>query len=220
MGLRKAKEMLYTGEKVDAQEALRIGMVNRVVPEAELDEATLALARRIAQAPPVPHGAVGALRHAPALAPERGIPGGARARAGPSHPAQQEGRGRMRTPLDCLLNPGSIAMIGASANAGRIGGMPLELLTRFGYAGGIYPVNPKYQEVFGKRCWPDIEAVPEPVDLAVLAIGAAEVTPMLRRCHAKGVRAAIVYAAGFAEAGGEGARLQDELEAFVAESAC
>jgi enoyl-CoA hydratase len=52
MGLRKAKEMLYTGEKVDAQEALRIGMVNRVVPEAELDAATLALAQRIAQAPP------------------------------------------------------------------------------------------------------------------------------------------------------------------------
>ena len=124
----------------------------------------------------------------------------------------------MRAALDCLLNPGSIAMIGASANAGRIGGMPLELLTRFGYAGGIYPVNPKYQEVFGKRCWPDIEAVPEPVDLAVLAIAAAEVTPMLRRCHAKGVRAAIVYAAGFAEAGGDGQRLQDELEAFVAES--
>lgn len=124
----------------------------------------------------------------------------------------------MRAALDCLLNPGSIAMIGASANAGRIGGMPLELLTRFGYAGGIYPVNPKYQEVFGKRCWPDIESVPEPVDLAVLAIAAADVTPMLRRCHAKGVRAAIVYAAGFAEAGGDGQRLQDELEAFVAES--
>ncbi|WP_088154973.1 acetate--CoA ligase family protein [Achromobacter xylosoxidans] len=120
--------------------------------------------------------------------------------------------------LDPLLNPRSIAMIGASADAGRIGGMPLDLLTRFGYAGGIYPVNPKYQEVFGRRCWPDIESVPEPVDLAVLAIAAADVTPMLRRCHAKGVRAAIVYAAGFAEAGGEGARLQDELEAFVAES--
>lgn len=124
----------------------------------------------------------------------------------------------MTARLDPLLNPRSIAMIGASANPGRIGGMPLELLTRFGFQGGIYPVNPKYQEVFGLRCWPDIETVPEPVDLAVLAIGAAEVTPMLRRCHAKGIRAAIVYAAGFAEAGGEGARLQDELEAFVAES--
>lgn len=124
----------------------------------------------------------------------------------------------MTLSLAPLLNPRSIAMIGASADAGRIGGMPLDLLTRFGYAGGIYPVNPKYQEVFGRRCWPDIESLPEPVDLAVLAIAAADVTPMLRRCHAKGVRAAIVYAAGFAEAGGEGARLQDELEAFVAES--
>jgi len=120
--------------------------------------------------------------------------------------------------LDPLLNPRSIAMIGASSNPGRIGGMPLDLLTRFGFKGGIYPVNPKYQEVFGLRCWPDIEAVPDAVDLAVLAIGAADVTPMLRRCHAKGIHAAIVYAAGFAEAGGEGARLQDELEAFVAES--
>ena len=76
----------------------------------------------------------------------------------------------MTQPLDPLLNPRSIAMIGASADPGRIGGMPLELLTRFGYAGGIYPVNPKYQEVFGRRCFPDIESVPEPVDLAVLAI--------------------------------------------------
>ncbi|WP_338615854.1 acetate--CoA ligase family protein [Achromobacter sp. E1] len=124
----------------------------------------------------------------------------------------------MTSRLEPLLNPRSIAMIGASGNPGRIGGMPLELLTRFGFEGGIYPVNPKYQEVFGLRCWPDIEAVPEPVDLAVLAIAAAEVTPMLRRCHAKGIPAAIVYAAGFAEAGGEGARLQAELEAFVAES--
>ncbi|WP_291380480.1 MULTISPECIES: acetate--CoA ligase family protein [Achromobacter] len=124
----------------------------------------------------------------------------------------------MTSRLDPLLNPRSIAMIGASANPGRIGGMPLELLTRFGFQGGIYPVNPKYQEVFGLRCWSDIEAVPEPVDLAVLAIAAADVTPMLRRCHARGIPAAIVYAAGFAEAGGEGARLQDELEAFVSES--
>ncbi len=52
MGLRKAKEMLYTGEKVGAEEALRIGMVNRVVPEADLEAATFELAQRIAQAPP------------------------------------------------------------------------------------------------------------------------------------------------------------------------
>lgn len=120
--------------------------------------------------------------------------------------------------MDALLNPQSIALIGASNNPGRIGGLPLELLTRFGYAGAIYPINPKYEEVFGLRCWPDVEALPDHVDLAVLAIGAADVTSMLRRCHAKGIRAAIVYAAGFAEAGEAGRQLQDELEAFVAQS--
>jgi enoyl-CoA hydratase len=52
LGLRKAKEMLFTGQRLSAQEALRIGMVNRVVPRAELDKATLDLASRIAEAPP------------------------------------------------------------------------------------------------------------------------------------------------------------------------
>ena len=120
--------------------------------------------------------------------------------------------------MDALLDPRSITLIGASNNPGRIGGLPLELLTRFNYTGAIYPINPKYEEVFGLRCWPDVESLPEPVDLAVLAIGAADVTPMLRRCHAKGIRAAIVYAAGFAEAGAAGQQLQQELEAFVAQS--
>src|SRR5690606_8544914 len=164
------------------------------------------------------HVAGGAFRHAPAVAPDRRISRRARARPGAGDPAQQIGRLGMTHRLEPLLNPASIALIGASDNAGRIGGLPLDLLTRFGYAGHVYPVNPKYQEVFGLRCWPDIESVPQSVDLAVLAIGAGDVTPMLRRCHARGVRAASVYAAGFAEAGEEGTRLQRELEEFSAAS--
>ncbi len=117
--------------------------------------------------------------------------------------------------LDPLLNPQSIAIVGASDDAGRIGGMPIDLLTRFGYRGQIHPVNPKYETVFGLRCHPSIEALPEDIDLAVLAIGAEQVTPMLKRCHARGIRAAIVYAAGFAEAGESGAALQQEMEDFV-----
>lgn len=101
--------------------------------------------------------------------------------------------------LEPLLNPRSIAMIGASDNAGRIGGMPLELLSHFGFAGEVYPVNPKYTEVFGYRCYAQVEDLPAVPDLAVLAIGARDVTAMLRRCHAIGIRAAVVYAAGFAE---------------------
>ena len=96
--------------------------------------------------------------------------------------------------------------------------MPLELLTRYGYAGAIYPVNPKYSSAFGLKCWPDIESVPQPVDLAVLAIGAPEVLPMLRRCRDRGARSAIVYAAGFAEQNQAGAALQREIEDFAAQS--
>lgn len=120
--------------------------------------------------------------------------------------------------LEPLLAPRSIAIIGASPDAGRIGGMPIDLLTQFGYRGAVYPVNPKYQEVFGLACVADVESLPAAPDLAVLAIGAADVTPMLERCHARGIRAAIVYAAGFAEAGPAGAALQEQLEAFVARS--
>jgi acyl-CoA synthetase (NDP forming) len=117
--------------------------------------------------------------------------------------------------LDSLLQPHSIALVGASNQAGRIGGMPLDLLRHFGYAGKVYPVNPKYQEVFGYACYPDIESLPEAPDLVVLAIGAEDVTAMLERCHAKGIPAAIVYAAGFAEAGDAGVALQRPLEEFA-----
>lgn len=93
--------------------------------------------------------------------------------------------------------------------------MGLDLLRTYGYKGAVYPVNPKYEDVFGYRCYPDIESLPEAIDLVVLAIGAHEVTPMLARCAARGASAAIVYAAGFAEAGSEGQALQQELETFV-----
>ncbi|MDB5818488.1 MAG: CoA-binding domain protein [Rhizobacter sp.] len=120
--------------------------------------------------------------------------------------------------LDPLLKPRSITLIGASNQAGRIGGMPLDLLRHFGYAGQVFPVNPKYAEVFGYTCYPDVESLPATPDLAVLAIGAEDVTAMLERCHARGIPAAIVYAAGFGEAGDAGAALQRTLEAFVERS--
>jgi acyl-CoA synthetase (NDP forming) len=120
--------------------------------------------------------------------------------------------------LSPLLEPRSIAVIGASSDAGRIGGMPLDLLRHFGYAGRVFPVNPKYGEVFGYRCYPDVESLPEVPDLVVLAIGAEEVVAMLERCHRHGIGAAIVYAAGFAEAGEAGIAMQHRLEAFVQRS--
>ena len=120
--------------------------------------------------------------------------------------------------LEPLLSPRSIAIVGANPSGQRVGGMALALLTSNGYQGEIYPVNPKYAEMFGLRCWPDIESTPGVPDVVVLATAAKEVTPMLRRCHARGVPAAVVYASGFAEAGADGQGLQQELEAFARES--
>ncbi|SPA13588.1 CoA-binding protein [Cupriavidus taiwanensis] len=121
-------------------------------------------------------------------------------------------------PLAKLLEPASIAIIGASRDTSRIGGVALDHLRRLGYRGAVYPVNPRYAEIGELPCYPDIESVPRTPDVAVLALGAEEVLPQLRRCHALGIRAAILYASGFAEAGEAGAARQAELSAFARDS--
>jgi acyl-CoA synthetase (NDP forming) len=114
-----------------------------------------------------------------------------------------------------LLKPRSIAIVGASDNPKRVGGIPMELLVRAGFE-RLYPVNPKSPTIQGRTAYPDIESVPEAVDLALLAIGADDVVPYLERCHAAGVKAAIVFAAGYAETNEpEGLARQAALEAFA-----
>jgi acetate---CoA ligase (ADP-forming) len=117
--------------------------------------------------------------------------------------------------LQALLKPHSIAIIGASAVPTRIGGIPLNLLIDAGFD-KVYPINPKYPQIAGRPCYPDIESVPEPVELVLLAIPVEEVLPCLERCHAVGVRAAIVFAAGYAETNKpEGIARQEKLAAFA-----
>lgn len=116
-----------------------------------------------------------------------------------------------------LLDPRSIAIVGASDNPGRVGGMPFALCLQHGFKGALYPVNPKYDEISGVKCYPDIESIPEAVDLVALAVAAEQVAPQLRRLAARGCRSAVVFASGFAETGeAEGIRLQAQLEATVA----
>ncbi len=117
--------------------------------------------------------------------------------------------------LAAMLKPRSIAIIGASSNKTRVGGIPMDLLLRAGFE-KVFPVNPKNTEIQGRPCFPDIESVPEPVDLVLLAIGADEVLPNLERCHARGIPAAIVFAAGFAETNeAEGIARQEALSRFT-----
>ena len=101
--------------------------------------------------------------------------------------------------LTPLLKPRSIAIIGASDNKARIGGVPVDLLKRAGFA-KIYPVNPKNETVQGMlTAYKDIEFSPEVVDLAIIAVSAEATLPMLERCHALGIPAAMAYASGYAE---------------------
>jgi acyl-CoA synthetase (NDP forming) len=117
--------------------------------------------------------------------------------------------------LSCLFHPRSIAVVGASKDLTRIGGMPIKLLMQTGFR-PVYAVNPKYDRVENFPCFPSLEDIPEPVDLVIIATAAGDVLAHLERAHRKGIRAAIVFASGFAETGDpEGAALQSALVGFA-----
>jgi len=99
--------------------------------------------------------------------------------------------------LDRLFSPRSIAVFGASDRAGSVGGRVLKSITGGGYAGPVFPVNPKHREVAGRRAFRSILELHEPVDLAIIATPAATVPGILHDCGEHGVRAAIVHSTGF-----------------------
>src|SRR5665647_1096131 len=116
-----------------------------------------------------------------------------------------------RPDLTRFLHPRGIAVIGASNDLARIGGQPLKLLTEFGYAGQVYPVNPKYNEIKGLTCYPDIAAVPAPCDVALIALSGHLVPGVIEQCGKAGIPFAVVLSAGFSEVGAEGKALQEKL---------
>ena len=120
--------------------------------------------------------------------------------------------------LSRLLTPQSIAIIGASSNNTSISGQPLRLMLEAGYAGKIYPVNPKRDEVQGVKAYPDAQSIPGPCDVALVAVSAAQVPQALRDCGKAGIPFAVVLAGGFAEIGEAGMSMQRELDAAIKES--
>jgi acetate---CoA ligase (ADP-forming) len=111
-----------------------------------------------------------------------------------------------------LLDPRAIAVVGASNDPQRIGGQPVKILRDSSYRGAIYPVNPKYAEVLGLRCYPDLASVPPPCDLALIAVNAAAAPQIVRDCGRAGIPFAIVFSAGFRETGAAGVALENELK--------
>src|SRR5690242_13097286 len=103
--------------------------------------------------------------------------------------------------FDRLFTPHSIAVIGASQDLSSISGQPIAHLQSRCYAGKLYPVNPRYREVAGVRCYPAISALPETPDVAVVAVAAKRVPDTMRELAERGVPFAVVLSSGYAEAG-------------------
>jgi len=129
-----------------------------------------------------------------------------------------DGQPLARRSLDKLLRPASIAIIGASDEPSRIGGRPLAYLLAAGFRGPIYPVNSKRSTVQGLQAYPTIAAVPGAVDFAVIAVTAEQAVEAVRDCAGRGVGAACIFSAGFAEVGPAGVALQDRIAAIARDS--
>ena len=127
----------------------------------------------------------------------------------------------VQSALDALLRPRSIAIVGVSRDTGRQtsinGSAVLESLLRFGYRGRIDLVHPQASEIGGRRAYPSIAALPDAPDLIVIALSAEQIPDAVEAAGARGIRAAVVMAAGFSELGeGAGTRLEEELRQAAA----
>ena len=110
--------------------------------------------------------------------------------------------------MKTFFSPASIAVIGASPREGSLG---YQIITNllYGYTGRIYPVNPNYTDIQNLPCYPTVEAIPDPVELAIVIVPAPAVPEALAACGRKGILRVIIESAGFAETGEEGRLLQE-----------
>ena len=107
-------------------------------------------------------------------------------------------------PVDRILRPRSIAIVGASADPRSFGGFVQGNLDRFGYEGALHLVSRSSDEIQGRPCVKSIDALPEGIDLAVLAIPESGVMEAVKALAARRCHAAVLFASGYAEAGEEG----------------
>ena len=101
--------------------------------------------------------------------------------------------------LGIVLDPASIAIIGASENPNKIGGRPVDFLRRFGFRGQVFPINPNRPEIQGHRSFPSLDAVPTAPDVAIIAVPGEAAVAAVDQCAAAGVKVAIMMASGFGE---------------------
>ena len=121
--------------------------------------------------------------------------------------------GSNKSLADCLLRPQSVAIVGASANLKKNNGRPQRYLAKHGYPGQVYPINPAYETLFDRPCFPRLTAVGRPIDHAYVMVPGQAVEAVIEDCIEAGVRCASVFTGGYAESGPEGAALQRRLAA-------
>jgi acyl-CoA synthetase (NDP forming) len=117
--------------------------------------------------------------------------------------------------IRCIMNPRSLAIVGMSDKPGSAGRIVLELMDNNKFAGPIYLVGRKSTEIGGRKVLPSIDELPEGADLAVLTLPATGVREAVEGCVRRKVKAAIIFASGFAEVGGDGAAEQDRIAAIA-----
>lgn len=117
--------------------------------------------------------------------------------------------------LTPFFRPHSVAVVGASRNPAKLGHRVLRSLIDADFEGPVFPVNPSATHVASVKSYPSVAAIPDAVELAVVAVPAPDVAKVLAECGEKGVRAAVIITAGFAEIGEEGERRQDEAVAVA-----
>ncbi|MCC7045924.1 MAG: acetate--CoA ligase family protein [Alphaproteobacteria bacterium] len=119
--------------------------------------------------------------------------------------------------LDALLRPKSIAVLGASERP-SIGRALIASADRIGFEGKLFPINPKYPEILGHKCYPSIESLPEAPDVVAFCVSYTRILENFRPVADKGAKAVAIFDGGFAERGEEGARLQAEIVGICREA--
>ena len=125
----------------------------------------------------------------------------------------------MSLALDKLMNPRSVAIVGVSERPEAIGTRVLNNLRRIGFAGPVYPVNPRHAALHGLTCYPSLSALPERVDAAFLAVPATSGPDLVDEAGRCGIPALFLNANGYADGDETGVKLQRRVEETAARSA-
>src|SRR3712207_5397785 len=113
--------------------------------------------------------------------------------------------------LEAIFAPQSVAVVGASPDPTKLGHRVLKNVVENGYAGRVFPIHPTATQVLDLPAFASVQAVPEPIDLAVIVVPPQFVLSVVDECGAKGVRGLVVITAGFKEVGGPGKELERQL---------